>query len=319
MPEKKTDLEIPVDKLRWRLDPATLPIETTEDLEPLKEIIGQQRGIEAFRFGMGMDKPGYNVFVTGMAGTGRMSTVRKLLEEISDKSGKVPDDLCYVNSFKEPEAPILLRLKAGVGSEFKKEVRDFVETLKKEIPQIFESQDYLMRKKEIMEKYDKKGKGFFRDLDKRVREEGFTLMDVQVGQIKRPEVMALVDGNPATIDQVEDMVEKGRFPKEEFEELKEKQSKLREEIDQIFLELRDLQKEIQQKMEEMDRLMFMKMATEFAKPIKEKYEDKKIEKYFDEMLEDMTENLKSFSASPSRVSPAFLWSFPKETPFSLTR
>jgi ATP-dependent Lon protease len=315
MPEKKTDLEIPVDKLRWRLDPATLPIETTEDLEPLKEIIGQKRGIEAFRFGMGMDKPGYNVFVTGMAGTGRMSTVRKLLEEISDKSGKVPDDLCYVNSFKEPESPILLRLKPGVGSEFRKEVRDFVETLKKEIPQIFESQDYLMRKKEIMEEYDKKGKGFFRDLDKRVREEGFSLVDVQVGQIKRPEVMALVDGNPVTIDQVEDMVEKGRFPKEEFDELRKKQSKLREEIDQIFLELRDLQKEIQEKMEEMDRLMFMKMATEFSKPIKDKYEDKKIERYFEEMLEDMTDNLKSFFAQPQQGVPGMPMLLPQGDPF----
>ncbi len=315
MPEKKTDLEIPVDKLRWRLDPATLPIETTEDLEPLKEIIGQKRGIEAFRFGMGMDKPGYNVFVTGMAGTGRMSTVRKLLEEISDNSGKVPDDLCYVNSFKEPESPILLRLKPGVGSEFRKEVRDFVETLKKEIPQIFESQDYLMRKKEIMEEYDKKGKGFFRDLDKRVREEGFSLVDVQVGQIKRPEVMALVDGNPVTIDQVEDMVEKGRFPKEEFDELRKKQSKLREEIDQIFLELRDLQKEIQEKMEEMDRLMFMKMATEFSKPIKDKYEDKKIERYFEEMLEDMTDNLKSFFAQPQQGVPGMPMLLPQGDPF----
>jgi ATP-dependent Lon protease len=315
MPEKKTDLEIPVDKLRWRLDPATLPIETTEDLEPLKEIIGQKRGIEAFRFGMGMDKPGYNVFVTGMAGSGRMSTVRKLLEEISDNSGKVPDDLCYVNSFKEPESPILLRLKAGVGTEFKKEVRDFVETLKKEIPQIFESQDYLLRKKEIMEEYDKKGKGFFRDLDKRVREEGFSLVDVQVGQIKRPEVMALVDGNPVTIDQVEDMVEKGRFPKDEFDELRKKQSKLREEIDQIFLELRDLQKEIQEKMEEMDRLMFMKMATEFSKPIKDKYEDKKIERYFEEMLEDMTDNLKSFFGQPQQQVAGMPMVLPQGDPF----
>jgi ATP-dependent Lon protease len=315
MNEKKTDLQVPVDQLRWRLDPATLPIETTEDLEPLKEIIGQQRGIEAFRFGMGMDKPGYNVFVTGMAGTGRMSTVRKMLEEISDKSGQVPDDLCYVNNFKEPESPVLLRLKAGVGSEFKKEVRDFVETLKKEIPQIFESQDYLMRKKEIMEEYDKKGKGFFKDLDKRVREEGFSLVDVQVGQIKRPEVMPLVDGNPVTIDQVEDMVEKGRFPKDEFEQLKEKQSKLREEIDQIFLELRDLQKEIQEKMEEMDRLMFMKMATEFAKPVKEKYDDKKIERYFEEMLEDMTENLKSFFGQPQQGVAGFPMMIPQGDPF----
>ncbi len=110
MPRKKSDKSVPIEKLRWRIDQATLPFETTEDLEPLKEIIGQKRGVEAFRFGMGINKPGYNVFVTGEAGTGRMATVRKLLEEISRGKSVVPDDLCYVNNSKNPEAPILLRL-----------------------------------------------------------------------------------------------------------------------------------------------------------------------------------------------------------------
>ena len=120
MPKKTPAREIPLDKLRWRLDPATLPFETTNDLEPLKEIIGQERGVEAFRFGMGMDKQGYNVFVTGMAGTGRMATVRKLLEEMT-KEGQRPDDLCYVNNFRDPEAPVLIRLPGGNGAAFKKE------------------------------------------------------------------------------------------------------------------------------------------------------------------------------------------------------
>ena len=92
MPAKKSNREVPVEKLRWILDPATLPFETTDDLKPLKEIIGQKRGVEAFRFGMGMDKQGYNVFVTGTPGTGRMATVQKLIKEIS-KKGSVPDDL----------------------------------------------------------------------------------------------------------------------------------------------------------------------------------------------------------------------------------
>ena len=113
MPKKKSVNEVSVDNLRWRLDPATLSFETTEDIKPLKEIIGQKRGVDAFYFGMGIDKPGYNVFVTGTTGTGRLSTVKKLLEEISKKNGKVPDDLCYLNNFKNSEAPILIRLKAG--------------------------------------------------------------------------------------------------------------------------------------------------------------------------------------------------------------
>ncbi len=319
MPRKKPDKEVPLEKLRWRLDPATLPFETTEDLKPLKEIIGQKRGVEAFRFGMGIDKPGYNVFVTGAPGSGRMSTVRKMLAELSDKKGGVPDDLCYVNNFKNSEAPILLRLQAGVGRKFKKDVRNLVESLKKQVPQFFESQDYLNRKKQILEEYETKGKSFFKELDQKVREEGFALVDIQVGQIKRPEVMPLVDGNPTHIDQVEAMVEKGRFPKEEFEQMREKQGKLREQIDQIFLELRDLQKEVQETVEKMDRLMFMKMATDLAEPVRRKYKSERIDNYFKDMLEDMADNLHIFAQQGQQAAPGMPFLLPQGDPFESYR
>jgi ATP-dependent Lon protease len=319
MPRKKPDKEVPLERLRWRLDPATLPFETTEDLKPLKEIIGQKRGVEAFRFGMGIDKPGYNVFVTGAPGSGRMSTVRKMLAELSKKKGGVPDDLCYVNNFKNSEAPILLQLQAGEGRKFKKDVLDLVETLKKQVPQFFESQDYLNRKKEILEEYETKGKSFFKELDQKVREEGFALVDIQVGQIKRPEVMPLVDGNPTHIDQVEAMVEKGRFPKEEFEQLREKQGKLREQIDQIFLELRDLQKEVQETVEKMDRLMFMKMATDLAEPVKRKYKGERIDNYFKDMLEDMADNLQIFAQQSQQAAPGMPFLLPQGDPFESYR
>lgn len=314
MPGRKSDHKVPVEKLRWKLDPTTLPFDTTEDLGPLKEIIGQKRGVEAFRFGMGMEKSGYNVFVTGTAGSGRQSTVRKLLEEISKKKGGTPEDLCYVNNFKNTESPVLVRLKAGMGSEFKKDVHDFVETLKKDVPQLFESQDYLNRKKEIMEEYEKKGREFFKDLDKKVREQGFAVVDIQVGQVKRPGIMPLIDGNPVDIDQVESMVEKGRYPKEEFEELKKKQAQLREEVDQIFLELRDLQKEVQENIEKMDRFMFNKMAEEIAKPIRDKYQEEKIDTYFNEMLEDMSDNLQRFTSQQQTI-PGLPFMLPEGDPF----
>ena len=315
MPAKSKGNEVDIEKLRWRLDPATLPFKTTDDIEPLKEIIGQHRGVEAFRFGAGIKKEGYNIFVTGVSGTGRLSTVKRLLEEISAKDGKVPDDLCYINNFKNNESPVLLKLKAGLGKELRKDVHNFVETLKKEVPRLFEGQEYINRKKEIMEEYEKKGKGFFKELDKRVRNEGFALVDIQIGQIKRPEVMPLVDGNPVHIDQVEEMVEKGRFPKEEFEEMKAKHASLREEIDQIFLELRDLQKEIQRNTEEMDRLLFMKTAADGIRPFKEKYANEKVDTFFKDMLEDMGDNLQIFATRPQEVMPGLPFAFPQGDAF----
>ena len=302
MPKKSSYPEVPLENLRWRLDPATLPFKTTDDLKPLKEIIGQKRAVEAFKFGMGMDRQGYNVFVTGRAGTGRMSTVRKLLQEISKKD-RVPDDLCYVNNFKNPEAPILLRLKGGTGLSFKKAVNSFVAALKKQIPQLFESQEYISMKKEIMEAYEQKGKGFFKNLDEKVKEEGFALVDVQVGQIKRPEVMPMVDGKPTHIDQIEGMVEKGRFPKDEFETMKEKYEGLQGQVQQIFLELRDLQKEIQEKIEEMDRVIFMKNASDLAAPIFKKYKARAIKKYLEIILEEMANNLQIFMPQPQAQIP----------------
>ena len=315
MPRKNSANTVPVDKLRWRLDPATLSFETTEDLKPLKEIIGQKRGVEAFQFGMGIDKPGYNVFVTGTAGTGRSSTVKKLLEEMAKKNGEVPDDLCYVNNFKNQDAPILMRLKAGMGRKFKQDVHEYVDRLKKDVPTLFESQEYLNRKKEIMQEYENSGKSFFKDLEQKVKEEGFALVDIQVGQFKRPEVMPLVDGNPMHIDQVEDMVEKGRFPREEFEEMKKKQAQLREGVDQIFLELRDLQKGVQENVEKMDRLMFEKVATQVALPVKKTYNDKKIDQYFDDMLEDMTDNLHIFLRQAQPQIPGMPALLPEGDPF----
>ncbi|MFC1884709.1 Lon protease family protein [Thermodesulfobacteriota bacterium] len=294
MPKKKTYTEVPVEKVRWRLDPASLSFKTTDDLKPLKDIIGQNRGVEAFKFGMGISKRGYNVFVTGLAGTGRLSTAIKLLEEASRK-GKAPDDLCYVNNFKDPESPILLHFKPGGGGSFKKDVAQFVTNLKKEIPQLFESQEYISAKKEIMETYENKGKSFFKELDEKVKEQGFALVDMQIGQIKRPEVVPVIDGNPTHIDQVEAMVEKGRFPKKEFEGIKEKHSVLRNEIDSIFLELRDLQKEVQEKIEEMDHVLFMKTASELSTPLKNKYTNKTIRKYLESMIQDMADNLQIFS------------------------
>ena len=293
MPKKKSYAEVPVESLRWRLDPKKLSFKTTDSLEPLTEIVGQKRGVEAFKFGMGMHKQGYNIIVTGTPGTGRMATVKKLLKEISEETS-APDDLCYVNNFKDPESPILLRFKSGTGSSFKKDISDLVDTLKREIPQLFESQEYVNMKKEIMETYESKGKGFFKELEKKVNEEGFALVDVQVGQVKRPEVMPLVDGNPVHIDQVEAMVEKGRFPREEFEALKKKHSALREQIDQIFLELRDLQKEVQEKIEKADNRMFKESASARSAPLLNKYKNAGIKKYIDDMLEDMAENLQIF-------------------------
>ncbi len=288
---------VPLEKLRWRLDPAALSFKTTAELKPLDAIIGQKRGVEAFRFGIGMQQPGFNVFVTGAPGTGRLQLVKKLLSDIA-KQEKAPDDLCYVNNFKTPEAPVLLRFKAGKGSAFQDDMEKLIDTLSKEVPQLFESQEYITRKKEIVESYQKRIREFFKGLDKKVRDKGFRLVQLQEGQQGHPELMPVVDGEPKPMLYLEDMVEKNRFPKEEYEEIKAKYDKLKEEIDAIFMEVRELQKELAEKGSQVDGTMFRGLAAKFIKPLKEKYNQAKVVRFLDDMLDDMTDNVQLFMPQP---------------------
>lgn len=283
-------LQIPLEKLRWTLDPQTLPFETTATIEPGPDIIGQERGVEAFRFGMGMNRKGYNIFVTGPQGSGKQATVKRLLKDLS-KDDCTPDDICYVNNFKTSESPILLRFKAGRGTVFKKAVHDFLEGIKREIPQLFESQEYITRKNEIMEAHEKQTREFFQDVEEKVKDSGLVIVNMQMGTFQRPDVVPLVDGEPIRMIQLEEKVKKGRFPEEEFEQLKVKQKELKDEIDNILTEVRKLQKEVKKKSEDVDRMMFMTLAEELIAPVKEEFKEEKVHKFCDSMLEKMTEDL----------------------------
>ena len=114
---------------------------------------------------------------------------------------------------------------------------------------------------------------------------------------------------------MEALVEKGRFPGEEYETLKEKQGKLREQVDQIFLELRDLQKEVQEKIEKMDRVTFMKNATELAVPLKERYKQEAIDHHLDAMLTDMADNLQIFRPQAQPQIPGLMPMMPEGDQF----
>jgi hypothetical protein len=80
---------VAADKLRWRLDPDSLPFATTPSSRPWPG--SWARTAEwAFRFGMGMDREGYNIFVTGPNETGRLANVRRLLEDLTPHKGQAP-------------------------------------------------------------------------------------------------------------------------------------------------------------------------------------------------------------------------------------
>jgi len=297
--------ELSREQLRWTLDPSGLPFKTTAELTALDAIIGQDKGLEALRFGMAMTRTGYNIFVTGEAGTGRLHAVKRVLGELS-RTNHTPDDLCYVNNFKRPDAPVLLRFKAGEGQAFKKDVHDFLEGLKKAVPQLFEGEEYIARKNEIIELHEKKVLEFYSAVEEKVKNTGLAVVRMQVGPYTRPDVLPVVDGEPKRMADLEAMVENGRFPRAEFEQIKQKRAQVKGEVDHLMLSVRALQKDVDKSLEEMDGLMFRALAEEAMAPVKARYLDSKVQAHLDALIEHMVENLedlKLLGAAPQGLPP----------------
>src|SRR4030066_1164728 len=141
--------ELPAEKLRKVCDANFMGCETTEELVPLREIIGQERAVRALKFGRGIRDRGFNIYVAGFPGTGRTTAVKNFVEEIA-RVEPVPPDWCYVNNFSDQYEPKAIKLPAGKGKEFREDVKNLIENIRLALPKAFESDDYTRKREETL-------------------------------------------------------------------------------------------------------------------------------------------------------------------------
>jgi len=123
---------------------------TTEELEPFRGVLGQERAVAALQFGVAMPRAGYNVYVMGEPGTGRFSFVQRYLKAEGKRQG-TPDDWVYINHFDEPREPHALRLPPGQGCGLSADISQLIDNLLATFPAVFETPTY-QQKKSVIER-----------------------------------------------------------------------------------------------------------------------------------------------------------------------
>ena len=136
--------ELKVSDLRLVCDPKIFKFKNTSEIKPLDTVIGQERAVQAIDFGLNMADPGYNIFVTGLASTGKSTIVRDLVHKHA-KSLPTPNDLCLVNNFKDEFRPKAIEVPPRTAIQFSKKMKRAIDSLKKELPEVFENEAYLKK------------------------------------------------------------------------------------------------------------------------------------------------------------------------------
>ncbi|MFZ2040623.1 MAG: AAA family ATPase [Desulfobacterales bacterium] len=185
--------ELAAADLRCACDADLFDFTTTAELEPLDEVIGQKRAVQAIAFGLEMVSPGYNIFVTGRDGTGK-STISRDLSRRFAANRPTPDDWLMVNNFKDEYRPRAIRMPAGQGAFFARKISRVVQDLKVALPNALENESYLERKGHLEKGYSEKRARLLDQLEKLAAAHGLQISRTPSGFIPVP----IIDGKPAT-------------------------------------------------------------------------------------------------------------------------
>lgn len=198
---KKTMNSLKKDQLARRANLIGIAFDTTDQVEPVEGMIGQERALDALRFGSAIRASGFNLFVIGPPEAGLENAVRTLLGQKA-ASLAVPSDWVYVHNFTTPRRPRALRLPPGRGPKLQKAVSDLIADLEVALPAAFDSQDYEARRNAIDSAFRKKQDDAFSALAQQAAASnativrtpiGFGVAPLKDGQVLKPEEFNALD------------------------------------------------------------------------------------------------------------------------------
>ena len=276
--------EMKASDLKKTCDPSKFPFKTTDDYEFEHEPLHQERGVSAIDFGLNVKSDGYNIFVCGAAGTGRNTQVNRAVNKIAFQQ-ETPEDWLYVNNFVSEDEPIALKLPAGRGIIFKKDVEELVEDLKVEIPKAFESEDYEVRKQDLLKEYKERRDGALQEVEDSAHKEGFVLKQSATGVILVPRS----GDDPMAAEEYENL------SPEDKEALEKKKHELHIKIEQALSEVRAMEKSAKTRINDLEKEVVLFSVKHIIDELRFKYREfEDIIEHLNHIQEDVVDNLGMF-------------------------
>ncbi len=192
------------------------------DCPTCDEIIGQERALKAIQTGLDIKSLGYNIFITGMVGTGRTTTIKQLLEQL-EKGDKTPGRHPLRQQFQVSRraGPHHAPGRPGQGSSARPWT-NLIEMLKDEHPRPPEEQVLLgANGTASSRRQQKKQKDLLQAFEEEAAEQGFSVIQVQMGLFTRPDLIPVIEGHPMPFAKLEALVKEKKLAKKTVDDLRD--------------------------------------------------------------------------------------------------
>ena len=279
--------ELKAADLRCVCDHRIFKFKNTSEIKPLDEVIGQKRAVQAIEFGLNMKSAGYNIFVTGVEGTGKSTIVRELVSKHANTLPR-PDDWCLVNNFKDEFRPKAIAVPPGKAVQFRKKMNKFVKALQKDLPKAFEGESYLKHLSGIKSRFSDKQNRLFRKIDKFAAKSNLQIIKSE----QEIETVPVIDGTPLTPEDY------NKLPHDKKAAIEANVRRIQEQIEMASVEVDKLNQALHTDVEKlMDKVTFSVVRGRLEKIRSEFKDSPNILNHLDEIEQDIVENVQYFMPS----------------------
>ena len=271
-------------ELRQFCDPNQFGFNTTKDLAPHDDMIGQDYAARALEFGLAIKKKGYNIYISGASGTGR-TTFAKAYAEKRAANESVACDLCYVYNFENPKSPLLIKFPAGVGKKFRDDMLELINRLSTELPRVFAEKDFEDKRSEVMRDLTGKRDIIIRAMTEDAKEQNFGVKSTGTGIYFMP----IIDGEMITEDQFDSLTQ------EQKDDIAIHSDQVQRRAAESLRIIRNYEREARTRADELEYSTALFAVGYHIAPLIERYSgDEKTFKYLLAVKEDILDNIEDF-------------------------
>lgn len=287
---------LPPEQLFHYCDPEQFPFETTAELDGPVRVIGQERAVQAIRFGVGIEQQGFNLFALGPHGLGKHTAVTQYIEQVAAEK-PTPDDWCYVHNFEQAHQPNALRLPAGKGKELVADMQRLLDEVRAAIPAAFESEDYHNQRQVIEEEFKKQQEQAFEELQAKAREKKIALIQTPGGLAFAPMENGEVIGPKEFLN----------LSEEQQKEVQAEVESLQADLQRILRQVPQWRKENRKRLKELNTNVAAFALAPLFEELLEKYSGvAEVPEYLQAVRAYTVEHVERFLPAPDQDSPLAL-------------